>query len=73
VVADVREQLGARLDRVDVVAVQLLGLVAVCAVVGLQLLLGLLDHVAMLALEELELPCDQVAPARAAEHQASSR
>src|SRR5438105_1120098 len=71
-VAEVGEQLGARLDEVHVVTVSLLGLVAVGAVVGALGGLAVGDQAAVLALEEVELARDDVGKALA-EHHASSR
>src|SRR5215208_4311323 len=59
--------------RVDVVAVQLLGLVAVGAVVRVEPLARLLDHVDVVADEQVELARDHLAEAGAAEDHASSR
>src|SRR5690348_5275033 len=60
VVSEVGQQLGARLDGVDIVAVAFLSLVAGCAVVRALELLALADHVCLLALEEIELPRDHI-------------
>ena len=54
-IAHVGEELGPGLDRVDVVAVQLFGLVAAGRVVGLEAGVRLVDHVAVIALEQVEL------------------
>ena len=66
VVAQVREQLGAGLDEVEVLAVALLGLVAVGCVVGALGLLAVGDQRGLLVLEQLELALNQVREARAA-------
>src|SRR5262245_10476849 len=67
VVADVGEQLRARLDGVDVVAVQLLSLVAVGSVVRLETVPRLLDDVRVVAYEQVELPLDHVGETRTPE------
>src|ERR1051325_6138733 len=73
VIAQVREDVDAGVHRVDVVAVQLPGLVATRLVVGAQMFLDVLDHVPMLTLEQLQLRVDHAREARAAEHHASER
>ena len=72
-VAHVGQDLRSGLDGVDVVAVELLGLVAVRAVVRLEAGRDLFDHLAVLAHEQLELRVDHLREARAAEHHSSSR
>jgi hypothetical protein len=73
VVADVGEQLGAGLDQVEVVGVALLCLVAWSVHVGVLGLETVVDQSAVVTLEKVELPLDQVAEARAPEPHASSR
>src|SRR4051812_31962618 len=68
VIAQVGENLRAGLDRVDVVAVELLGLIAAGAVVGGETLLYLHDDVLVLALEELQLGFDHAREPAAPEH-----
>jgi hypothetical protein len=72
-VADVGERLGAVLDEIDVLAVALLGLVAVGLVVAAFRLVAGDDQVGVLAPEQLELALDHVGEAGAAETHASSR
>ena len=66
-VAQIGEQLGPGLDEVDVVAVTFLGFVALGPRVRLFRRDAVVDQAAMLALEELELPVDQIAEARASQ------
>src|SRR5207237_3450951 len=72
-VTDLFEQVLHPVDRVGVVAVELLRLVALGGVVGVEALLRLGDLVGVFALEEVELPLDHVAETAAPEHHASSR
>src|SRR3954452_14853578 len=73
VVAQVGKYLRARLDGVDVVAVQLLSLVALRGVVPLEPRSDVLEDVAVLPQEEVELRVDHRSVPRASEHHASSR
>jgi endonuclease/exonuclease/phosphatase family metal-dependent hydrolase len=68
VVAKLREELGAGLDEILVVAVALFGFVARGAVVRRLGLLALAHEPGLLALEEVELPRDHVAEAPPAKH-----
>ena len=61
------------LERVDVVAVELLGLVAAGGVPQPEALGDVGEDVGVLGHEEVELPLDHVAEPRAAEDHASSR
>ena len=72
-VTHVGKDLGPGLDRVEVVAVQLLGLVTPACVVGGKLRLGLFEHVGMIALEPVELPLDHVVELRATADHVNSR
>src|SRR5581483_5514909 len=67
-VADLLERVLHDIDRVHVVAVQLLRLVAVARVVRVEPRLRLRDVAGVLALEEVELAGDQVAKARPSQH-----
>src|SRR5919198_2335929 len=71
-VAEVGEQLGARLDEVHVVTVSLLRLVAVGPVVRALRGLAVGDQARVLALEEVELARDDIGEALAG-HYSSSR
>src|SRR5919197_405801 len=70
-VAEVGEQLGARLDEVHVVTVPLLGLVAVGPVVRALGGLAVGDQAGVLPLEEVELARDDVGEALAEDHPSS--
>ncbi len=67
-VAEVGEDLRARLHEILVVAVALLGVVAVGAVVLRLRFLAPAEEVGLLAPEEIELPPDHVGEALPAEH-----
>src|SRR2546423_5217049 len=73
VVPQIREDVDGGVDDVDVVAVQLLGFVAARLVVRAEMLADVLDGIAMLALEELELRVDHGREAHAAEDRKSTR
>ena len=67
-VADVGQDLDARLNRIDIVAVELFRVVAISLVVGIEPLLRLRDHVRVVSHEEIELAGDQFAKSRPPKH-----
>ena len=73
VVAKVGKHLGCRLDEVDVVAIAFFRLAALGPVVRTLGGDAVLDETALLALEQIELPLDQVGETRAPESHVSSR
>src|SRR5688500_6327054 len=68
VVAKLGQRFRRRLDEVEVLAVALLGLVAPGAIVGVFRRLGLSDQPGLLALEQVELPLDDVLEAARGHH-----
>ena len=72
VVAKVGKHLGCRLDEVDVVAVAFFRFAALGPVVGTLGGDAVLDETALLALEQIELPLDQVGETHAPEPHVSS-